>query len=364
MNWFEIENESQVDSPSLLIFEDRVRHNIREAIRMTGNVSRLRPHVKTHKNAETAKLMMEEGITRFKCATIREAEMLGNCGAADVLLSYQLTGPKIARYIELIKRFPRTLFSCLIDNPYTAQQLSEAFAANGLRVAVYIDIDAGMHRTGISPGADAVSLYQLCSGLDGLSITGLHAYDGHQRHPSIDTRKEMIEDAFEAVLDTRKELVSMGLGPIALIAGGSPGFPVHAAHDDRECSPGTFVYWDAGYMEICPEQDFLPAAVLMTRVISVMSNRKICTDLGHKGVAAENEISKRMVFLNADRLSPVSQSEEHLVLEVSEPASYKPGDVLYALPYHVCPTVALYDSVQVVRNNRVEEQWEVVARAR
>ncbi len=104
--WYEIENIEDVDSPALLIYSDRVKHNIDLAISMIGNASRLRPHVKTHKAKEPTLLMMKAGITKFKCATIAEAEMLGMCNAADVLLAYQPLGPKLNRFIALIKKYP------------------------------------------------------------------------------------------------------------------------------------------------------------------------------------------------------------------------------------------------------------------
>ena len=93
------------------------------------------------------------------------------------------------------------------------------------------------------------------------------------------------------------------------------------------------------------------------------STNKICTDLGHKSVAAENEIGKRIFFLNAEGLKPVGQSEEHLVLETNS-HPFKVGDVLYGLPYHVCPTVALYERVFTVENGKTTGEWKNVSRDR
>ena len=80
-NWYEIENVGELDSPALVIYPDRVKKNITTAIKMVGNASRLRPHVKTHKSPEVTMMMLGAGITKYKCATIAEAEMLGQCGA-------------------------------------------------------------------------------------------------------------------------------------------------------------------------------------------------------------------------------------------------------------------------------------------
>jgi D-serine deaminase-like pyridoxal phosphate-dependent protein len=131
-----------------------------------------------------------------------------------------------------------------------------------------------------------------------------------------------------------------------------------------ECGPGTFIYWDKGYLNLCPEQDFLPAAVLVTRIISLPSPARVCTDLGHKSVAAENEISRRIFFLNAADLTPVSQSEEHLVCEATPNHNYQTGDVLYGIPFHVCPTVALYERAYTIENGKISGEWKNIARDR
>src|ERR1700754_3215354 len=105
MNWYEISNIDQLDTPALVIYPDRVKENIRLAVEMAGDPARLRPHVKTHKSPETTRLMHAAGIRRFKCATIAEAEMLALEGAEDVLLVYQPIGPKAARLAALIRKY-------------------------------------------------------------------------------------------------------------------------------------------------------------------------------------------------------------------------------------------------------------------
>ena len=102
----------------------------------------------------------------------------------------------------------------------------------------------------------------------------------------------------------------------------------------------------------------------MTRVVSLSAPNRICLDLGHKSVAAENEITRRVYFLNAPGLKAVSQSEEHLVVEVDKDHSYKVGDVLYGLPIHICPTVALYERVYTIENGDLTGSWKNVARDR
>jgi len=363
-NWYEVENVGEIDSPALIVFPERVKANIQAAINMVGEVHQLRPHVKTNKTAGATKLMLDAGITKFKCATIAEAEMLGSIEAPDVLLAYQPLGPKLVRFIELIKKFPATRWACLTDNIPAAKEQAHAFAVNGMKVDVYVDLNIGMNRTGIIPSEEAIELCKWCGGAKGMKFSGLHAYDGHLRNPDINARTKECDNVFSAVEDLKDKLCKAGVLVTNIVAGGSPTFPIHAKRKNVECSPGTFIYWDKGYSDQCPEQDFLPAAALVTRVISLPSATRICTDLGHKSVAAENEISRRIYFLNAAGLTPASQSEEHLVCEVKVGHEYKTGDVFYGIPYHICPTVALYERAIVVEHNRAVGEWRTIARDR
>lgn len=364
MDWYNIRNIATLDTPALVVFPDRVKYNIQLAIDMVDNIGLLRPHIKTNKASEACTLMMQAGINQFKCATIAEAELLGSLNARDVLLAYQPLGPKLNRFIQLIKKFPNTKYSCLTDNENALREQSAAFKEASITVPVYIDLNIGMNRTGIEPGIAAIKLYQLIHALPSVEAAGLHAYDGHLRSSDIEERRKHCDEGFKPVEMMKDSIESMGMLVPTVIAGGSPAFPIHAKRKTVQCSPGTFVYWDHGYATLCPEQKFLPAAVLVTRIISLPSPGKITTDLGHKSVAAENEITKRIHFLNATDLVPVGQSEEHLVLTTSPNHSYKVGDLLYALPYHICPTVALYERLYTIENNIISGEWKTIARDR
>ena len=265
-DWYYIDKADDVDSPALLIYLERVKHNIELAIAMVGDASRLRPHVKTHKTKEATLLMMQAGIMKFKCATIAEAEMLGICGAADVLLAYQPVGPKVKRFISLIENFPGTQFSCLIDNIESARFMAVEAQANNIATAVFIDLNVGMNRTGILP-QNALELYKSCGALEGLNIVGIHAYDGHINDSDLQVRKQRADKVFERAVQVKNELMAAGLMNPVMVIGGSPSFPIHANRKDVECSPGTFVYWDKSYGDLFPDMGFLPAALVITRVV-------------------------------------------------------------------------------------------------
>ncbi|MDD4145392.1 MAG: hypothetical protein PHN68_12240, partial [Prolixibacteraceae bacterium] len=103
--WYKIKNEDEVYSPSLLIYPERVKVNILRMINMAGDVNRLRTHVKTHKMAEITRMQMDQGITKFKCATIAETGMVAQCEAEDILLAIQPVGPDIERFFRLKEQF-------------------------------------------------------------------------------------------------------------------------------------------------------------------------------------------------------------------------------------------------------------------
>jgi D-serine deaminase-like pyridoxal phosphate-dependent protein len=112
------------------------------------------------------------------------------------------------------------------------------------------------------------------------------------------------------------------------------------------------------------EQPFLFAALVVGRVISLPTPDTICVDLGHKAIASENPIQNRVAFLNAPDLEPIGHSEEHMIFRTSKPNTFHIGDILYGVPYHVCPTVALHDRAAVITNGQVTEYWNTVARNR
>ena len=362
--WFHIDNAAAIDSPALLVFPQRVLQNILTAIKMIDDVKRLRPHVKTHKCAEVTGMMMAAGIHKFKCATIAEAEMLAMANAKDVLLAYQPVGPKLKRFIQLIKKYPNTMFSCLTDNLISANEQSAAFAVARVTVPVYIDLNVGMNRTGILPGTAMLELYHFCATAPGMVIQGLHAYDGHITNAVFEERKKEADAIFSIVEAEVEKIKATNLPEPTIVLGGSPTFSVHCKRPAAECSPGTFIYWDKSYLTNCAEQEFVPAAILITRVVSLPGAAHVCTDLGHKSVAAESEKSKRVFFPEHEHLTVVAQSEEHLVLENSTAHIFKPGDILYAIPWHICPTVALYNRSIIIEDGKVATTWKNIARDR
>ncbi|WP_020602124.1 D-TA family PLP-dependent enzyme [Spirosoma spitsbergense] len=362
--WYWIDDVARLDTPALVVYPNRVKENITRLVNTIGDVNRLRPHVKTNKSREASQLLLDAGIRKFKCATIAEAEMLAMIDAPDVLLAYQPNGTKIHRLLSLMVKYPKTQFSCLVDNSITARELSDQAVSDNLIVPVYIDLNVGMNRTGTTPDTAVLTLYHELSLLAGVKPVGLHAYDGHLRNPDMAVRTVECDAAFQPVQQLSEALLAQGFAQPVLVMGGSPTFPIHAHRPGVECSPGTFIYWDRGYQDGLPEQPFLPAALVVARVISLPSSSTLCIDVGHKSVAAEGVLPQRITFLNAPELVAVGQSEEHLVVEAGEGHPYQIDDVLYGLPNHICPTVALYERAYTIENKNIAGEWLTIARDR
>src|SRR5260370_40082187 len=119
-----ISDTSTIYTPALIFYKDIIRRNIAQAIAVAGGVDRLRPHVKTHKTREIVRMELDAGITKHKCATLAEAEMLASCGVPDILLAYNLVGPNCQRMARLFAAFPTCRFSVLADHPVALRSLS------------------------------------------------------------------------------------------------------------------------------------------------------------------------------------------------------------------------------------------------
>jgi D-serine deaminase-like pyridoxal phosphate-dependent protein len=364
--WYKLNNPDQVFSPSLLFYRDRIESNIQRMVHIAGDPARLVPHVKTHKTPEIVKMQLAQGITKFKCATLAEAEMVAAAGGKWVLIAYQLIGPNIERLFQLRASYPETVFSSLIDSESSADLLNQKSEINNTVSSIFIDVNNGMNRSGRPTDASILALYRHISALAHITVAGLHVYDGHIHTSEFAERKAITETAYASVyplIDLMRN--NQGTNPV-IVVGGSPTFTVHTLREDVLLSPGTNVLWDAGYGEELDDQPFQYAAIILTRVISKPSPGIVTIDMGHKSVAAENPIHNRFRLLNLTNYTVKSQSEEHGVLEVSTDTweHIAIGDVLYAVPFHVCPTVALHDYATVVENGDVTGEWKIVARSR
>lgn len=353
-------------SPSLLVYPKLIERNTDSMIRIAGSPARLRPHCKTHKMREVIQLQLARGITKHKCATLMEAEMLAECGVKDILLAYNVVGPNIDRVVRLLQRWPDVQFACTGDDPRPVAALGKAVSAIGRTVEVLLDIDVGMHRTGVAPGPKAIELYRTFARTPGIKPGGLQAYDGHNHQHPLEERRAAAQAVWKIASDLRDELEKNDLPVPRIVCGGTPTFSCFAEIQDRaiELSPGTITLHDAGYGGNFPDLPFEPAAKLLTRVISRPAPDRLTLDLGHKAVAGDPPAGRRVFFPDLPDAKAVLHNEEHLVLETPLAEKYQPGDALLAIPTHVCPTCALHKEAYAVEGDEVVGTWKVASRDR
>lgn len=361
--WYTIGNVGEVFTPALAVYPERIEENIRRMIAIAGGTARLRPHIKTHKMGEVVRMNLAQGISKFKCATISEAEMAAAAGAKDILIAYQPVGPNVERLAKLARGYPEVRFAAITDDIRTLRALGKAFAGEGKALPVYLDIDCGMGRSGVSLDGEGFEVYQELSRTPGLEPAGLHAYDGHIHEKDARIRERVCADAFAQVERFKLDLERNGLEVPVIVAGGTPTFAIHARFADRECSPGTCVLWDFGYQENFPDLDFLVAAVLVTRIVSKPLHNRLCLDLGYKAVAAESQ-PPRVMLPDVPEAVPLMHHEEHLVVETPRAVEFAVGQALYAIPRHICPSVALHDLAVVVTGGAASGIWTVAGRSR
>jgi D-threonine aldolase len=363
---YQIDDTSEVFSPGLVVFQELVEQNLREMIRIAESPVRLRPHCKTHKMNAVIEMQLAAGIAKHKCATFAEAEMLAEAGCKDVVLAYNLVGPSLRRAENFRRKYPDVQLAVTADHPEPLRLLSEQMVAAGTSIGVLLDVDSGQHRTGLPLGEDASRLYQQMVELPGIEPAGLHVYDGQNHQSDLAERTAAVNAIWQEVSRFRDQLLRNGWPVPRILAGGTGSFPIFAEKDDPtlELSPGTVIFHDSGYQRIFPDLHFVPAALVLTRVVSRPAPNRITLDVGNKAVAADPPVGSRLFFPDLPDAREVLHNEEHLVIETERAADFQPGDELMAVPRHICPTSALHKQVWVVRNHQVVNRWDVTARDR
>jgi D-serine deaminase-like pyridoxal phosphate-dependent protein len=360
---YTLENTEDLVSPALIYYKDIILGNTKRIIQMAGGAEHLWPHVKSHKAAELIRMQINLGIKRFKCATIAEAETAAREGAPYIALAYPLVGPNIGRYLRLAAAFPKTVFYAVGDDYDALSALSREAKKMGTMMPVLIDVDMGMHRTGVP--IDALEgFYEKCASLPGIVLSGLHCYDGHFHQEDPAERKNAVSAADREVRKILDSLKAKGLACDTLIMGGSPTFPCRAGKEACFLSPGTIFIGDWNYYKNLPDLAFTPGAAVFTRVVSRPAPHAFTLDLGYKGIAAD-QAGQRGIIVGMEDAEPVGHSEEHWVFKRAEGKEIPPlGEACYVLPAHICPTTALYPVIQLASGGKITGICDVTARNR
>ena len=360
---YRIDDISRVMTPALAIYPQIVDSNIEATLRLLGNdPDRWRPHVKTAKLAFTISKLVDHGITAVKCATTLELLTSCEAGVADALLAYPVVGANAVRVRDIAAEYPDVKISVLVETP------EQAALWEGSGIGVFIDVNSGMNRTGISQerAKDVVALAKAL----GPGFRGLHYYDGHMHIPDPDERRKQAWKGYDRLIELTHECIDAGAtvgelitsGTPALISGANyPGF--RSKQFDHRVSPGTVVYCDTTSIEELPhDAGYRPAVAVVASVVSHPMPNRFTVDAGHKAVSADAGVPTCAVAGHPE-FTPLKPSEEHLPIEGSAPLP-QIGDYVYLIPRHVCPTVNNFDEALIVEGGKITSVESVTARGR
>ena len=367
-SWYMLEDAANVRTPALAIYPEAVRSNIAATLRlMEGDPSRWRPHLKTLKSVFTIRMLVEAGVMQAKCATTRELEAACDAGMQDVLVAYPLARPSIQRVASIAKRYPGVRISGLVES------VAGLDGWRGLSQPLFIDIDLGMHRTGISVD-DHGAVHAVARAMRQLQIpfAGLHCYDGHSTDPDLTVRTAHAHGAYEKVMALagflRKEQVEV----MEVITSGSPAFPCALSFMPfrtdafrHRCSPGTIVLGDLTSLSQLPASyGYRPAALVLSRFVSFPTGSIATLDAGSKAVSVDAGLPHCRILEYPEAI-PQRPSEEHLPVDVSALSGDLSRDgVVHLLPRHVCTTVHNFGQCIVLERGKAAQVVPIDARDR
>ncbi|MBI4200997.1 MAG: alanine racemase [Chloroflexi bacterium] len=363
---YKLNHPEEIETPAMLVYEDLVQHNIREIMRICGSPQRVVPHFKTHKSAAVLKLQMQAGISALKVSTVKEAEVLAENGVKEIIVAYPIPHrKKLERLMALKKLYPGADIKVIASTPEHLNVMSQAATAHKQRLGVYLDLDPGMHRTGVQPGEEAGRFYARIARTPGLKPSGIHCYDGSvggSAEP--EPRKVVVQKNLEHIHDTIDRARRQGLDVPDVVAGGSWSFSFYVADEDVRVSPGKWIYWDL-MNAVMTDLNFKMAAVVLGQVVDRnVGQDTVTVDLGVKGISDDPPTPRRFKVVGNEAMELVSQSEEHGVVKRNG-ANLGVGDFFLARPGHVCSTTVKYPYALVInRQGDVTGRYDHQARDR
>jgi D-serine deaminase-like pyridoxal phosphate-dependent protein len=353
---YSLANPDQIPTPRLLIFRDRVERNLQkmrnylEAIAPGSGFRHLCPHIKTNKSTMLTSWMVHSGVGYFK-ATMREVDLAISAGAKDVFTAYPLLAHEARALAQKIKKHQESAFHVQIGCEAHAKILAQIGAEEKIKWSYFLDIDVGMHRTGMRP-EQVLQLFDEISQNSNFSFAGLHGYDGHNHFAQASERRQESQKSMACLIGLARKFRARKIRVPRIMAAGSPAYrfdlEILSAEVPAETlvqvSPGTWILWDSDYEALAPGE-YEIAAVILAQVMDVNAPHRFTLNLGHKRWAAERG---PLQLFSRPNLKVVSFSEEHTVLEHPAEESYEVGDYVLIVPRHVCPTVNLYEDFTLI----------------
>ncbi len=357
----------EIDTPALILDLDKYEANVaRMMAAVAGTQVRVRPHAKTHKCSEIARQQVEAGAVGVCCAKLGEAEAMLAGSIDDVLITNEIVGESKMRRLALVARAyaPARLGVC-VDNIEVARQLAAICAAEQVTLDVYIEIDVGQNRGGITAADAIVALARLLHEAPQFNFRGLHAYAGLAQHRrGVPERRAAAQAAAARAARARDVIVEAGL-PCEVITGGGTGTFAYdvAGGVYTEVQPGSYLFMDVDYAknEVDPQAPPFDVSLFVLATVMSLQDERATLDAGVK--AFSTDMGPAQPAFDGWRVRNVS--DEHTVLMRSDEATaIKLGDKALLVPSHCDPTVNLHEWIVATRKGRVEAVWPVDARGK
>jgi D-serine deaminase-like pyridoxal phosphate-dependent protein len=342
-----------LSTPCFVIFEENVRHNLRQTIAACGGVERLMPHVKTHRAPWIVELLLSHGITAFKCATPAEVEMVLAANAKQVTWAYPTVNSfNIHRFVECGRRYPDAVLTGMVDSERGLEVWRAELENGPANVRLWVDLDPGLGRTGIQMDESALKLARAVHRLG--RFAGFHVYDGHIGGDRNERRVKVLAIA-ETVTALKDRLTEQKID-CAVMAGGSYTFDLWPRDLTQFVSPGSWTYSSAQHDIELADLEWRPAAFVLATVISVHKGTATL-DAGSKAVSPDKPMAER--FRWDGRI--VLMNEEHVIVESTD---LRVGDRVLLMPQHACTTAYLYNTALVRTSSGGWEQRPQLGSAR
>jgi len=358
------------DTPSLLVDLDKMEANLKEMADVAADAGvALRPHVKTHKSPELARLQLEYGAAGITVAKIGEAEVMADAGITDIRIAYPIVGQaKLGRLGRLLRSAD---VSVSLDSAEVAEGLSNLGQRMSRRIPILLKVNTGLDRVGSLPGQESLRLAEQIGALPGIELVGLLTHEGHAlRSRSREEAKERAVRAGEAIVQTAELLRGSGFN-IREVSVGSTPTPRDNAHVSgvTEIRPGTYIFNDLNEMTIGVATEATVALTVLATVVSIPADDRAIIDAGSKTLSSDGLVPAPDSGFGYIRGHPDIRidhlTEEHGILALDAARDrLKIGQQLEIIPNHVCPVVNLADVMYGMRQGRLEREIAVLARGK
>lgn len=357
-----------IETPALLIDGVQLRNNITQMQKMADTAGvKLRPHLKTHKSAEIAKLQLAAGASGVTVAKLSEAERMAELGCKDIFIANQITHPlKIERLGNLNRKIDLKIG---IDHPEQIDLLERYLPDSGHKLNVLIEIDSGLRRCGIGVNQDLIRLAQKCIISDSLHLSGIFTHAGQVYSARSEEERRSI-GAYEGQImqEAAKMLARENIILKTVSVGSTPTVEFSAFNPAvTEIRPGNYVFYDNIQCSLNACQLEQCALYVLATVISQPASDRIVIDAGSKALGLDTGAHGlksvngygRMVNIRGrlDRLS-----EEHGVVILEKAGSIRIGTEVLIVPNHACAVVNLYDKYHLIENESIAEMIEIDTR--